>query len=59
MTHECPLRGWGEICELLRVQDRRTAKKILKDHHLLKYEGKTPVLLVSAYHKALTPIKYR
>jgi hypothetical protein len=52
--YECPLRGWKEICPLLNVTDERTAAIILKKKKLLKYEGRTPVLLASEYLKTLT-----
>ena len=55
--NETPLRGWKEILPLLGVSDDRTARKILGDKNLLQYEGRTPVLLASAYLETLLPEK--
>jgi hypothetical protein len=43
------LRGWKNICKVLDVKDKRTAKRILKKMKLLKYDEKTPVLSIEAY----------
>lgn len=51
------LRGWKEIIGLLRVQDDRTARKILEEKGLLHYENGRPVLLVSEYFSTLERIK--
>lgn len=53
-NNETPLRGWKEICPLLGVQDKRTAKSILVEKRLLKYENERPVLLASEYILTLT-----
>lgn len=46
-------RGWKEICALLNVRDKRTAKKILQRLNLLAYDGAKPVLSVDLYRDAV------
>ena len=50
---EIPLRGWKEICPLLGVQDKRTAKSILVEKKMLNYENGRPVLRMSVYLSTL------
>jgi hypothetical protein len=59
VQQESPLRGWKQILEFMKVQDRRTAIAILEKKKILMYEGKTPVLLASVYQMTLIPAKRR
>jgi len=55
--HETPLRGWKEILPLLGVADDRTARNILREKDLLRYECGRPVLLASEYLMTLVVVK--
>jgi hypothetical protein len=41
---EVLLRGWREILPAMNLADRRSARRILKEKGLLRYEGKRPVI---------------
>ncbi|KJU82424.1 hypothetical protein MBAV_005384 [Candidatus Magnetobacterium bavaricum] len=43
------VRGWKEVCRLLGVRDKRTAKKILTRLHLLRMYNRVPVVNIEAY----------
>ena len=44
------LRGWKEICQAMRVMDRRTAKKRTKKYRLpIKYFNGVPEISVSLF----------
>ncbi len=45
-------RGWKEICPFLGVKCKSTARRRLKDMHLLVYDGGKPVLNVEAFRLA-------
>ena len=48
--NETPLRGWKEIMEFTRIDDRRFARRILYvEKKVVSYEGRQPVMLVSEY----------
>lgn len=49
---EKPLIGWKEILQAMNVTDKRTAKKILLVKKLLRYEGRSPILMLSDYREA-------
>lgn len=53
ITEPIECRGWKEICELLDVKDKRTARKILERLYVLNYDGKKPVLSVEKYREAV------
>lgn len=60
MTEQFPLvecRGWKEICKLLRVRSRHTAKKRLKSLGMYYHDkaGK-PYVVVEAYRMAVMKV---
>jgi hypothetical protein len=53
------LRGWKEICQAMRVLDKRTAKKRAKKYHVpIKYFNGVPEISVSLFlehHNKMPP----
>lgn len=46
-------RGWKEICALLGVRSKVTARRILEDLGILIYVGGKPAVLKDSVQKAL------
>lgn len=45
-------RGWKEVCALLRVKHRYTAKAILERTGIPYLDGKQPCVNIESYRKA-------
>jgi hypothetical protein len=43
-------RGWKDICKVVGVKDKRTAKRILKNLGLLCYDHGIPVLNIACFY---------
>ena len=56
MTEHIPIfevRGWKNICALIGVKDRATAKGVLKRLGIFCRDGGKPVLSVQVYQEAV------
>jgi len=46
-------RGWREIWAFLGVKSKKTAKRILLRHKILRHDGGRPVVVVEEYRYAI------